>query len=331
MEAVFSSASRRWPRSIHSQVEAVFQSIRALGQSKKTNPEGIRSIGAWKVYRYEVHRFSEYLLSRECLNILDTPQVGRLMADYLNEVFIRFQKKGLSLQTLETKLAALSKFEHAVNTYIKLYRISAPELDTKVIRKNISRIARDKNLGLPKSSREFFNRAYPDPDCLIAQIDNPVHRLQAMLQNDGGLRAEGVGSPSNGFHNPLTMSHLGGIVIDPITGKEVGLIKDVVEKGGKKTDHMVAVSTYLLLEAHITKHGTLESDYKEYILSLAKAAKSTGQYDPGRGTHGLKHNFAQRRYLECVGHGLTHEQALQQTSLELAHFRYYETFTYTRG
>ena len=51
----------------------------------------------------------------------------------------------------------------------------------------------------------------------------------------------------------------------------------------------------------------------------------------GRGSHGLKHNFAQERYLECVSHGLSHEQALQQTSLETSHFRMRETLTYTCG
>lgn len=321
----------RWPRSIHSQVEAVFHSIRAFGQSKKLNPKEIRSLGSWNVYRYEAHKFAEYLIIHNCHNILDTPLVKALMSDYLHKKFKEFHEKGLSRQTMETMLAALAKFEYALNTYIKKYKLSVPEIDAKEIRQCISKKTRDKKLGLSKTSREYFNRAYPDPNSLIDHIDNPIHRLQAMLQREGGLRAEGIGAPSSGHHNPLTIDHLGGIVTDPITGEEVGLIKNVVEKGGKKTDHMVSVRTYRLLEAYITKNGKLESVYREYVLSLAKAAKATGQYDPGRGTHALKHNFAQNRYLECVKHGLTHEQALQQTSLELAHFRYYETFTYTRG
>ena len=65
--------------------------------------------------------------------------------------------------------------------------------------------------------------------------------------------------------------------------------------------------------------------------AINRAARETGQYAPGRGSHGLKHNFAQERYLECISHGLTHEQALQQTSLETSHFRLRETLTYTRG
>ena len=78
-------------------------------------------------------------------------------------------------------------------------------------------------------------------------------------------------------------------------------------------------------------HGKLESDYFAYVEAINRAAKETGQYAPGRGSHGLKHNFAQERYLECINHGMSHEQALQQTSLETSHFRLRETLTYTRG
>jgi hypothetical protein len=103
------------------------------------------------------------------------------------------------------------------------------------------------------------------------------------------------------------------------------------EKGGKETEHFVSVETYRRLEEHIRIHGKLESDYFEYVAAINQAAHETGQYASGRGSHGLKHNFAGERYYECVAHGLIHEQALQQTSLETSHFRMSETLTYTRG
>jgi hypothetical protein len=104
-----------------------------------------------------------------------------------------------------------------------------------------------------------------------------------------------------------------------------------VEKGGKKTEHYVSVETYRRLEEYLKMHGKLESNYFSYVEAINRAARVTGQYAPGRGSHGLKHNFAQERYLECINHGLTHEEALQQTSLETSHFRLRETLTYTRG
>lgn len=320
----------RWPSSIHSQVEAVFHSIRAFGESKNTNPMGIRSLGTWKTYRYEVHRCADYLKSHGFTNILDTDKTKKGIQDYLRESYSYSQGKGLSLQSLETKLAAIAKFEHAVNTLIEKNNINAPNLETKDIRQEIARLAHHPETGLAKTSRDFSNRAYPDPQGLIKNITDSVHRLQASLQYEGGLRTEGVGAPSNHLSNPLTVNNLGGLITDPVTGRDVGLIKDVCEKGGKLTDHMVSENTYRHLENHIKTHGHLQSDYKEYVRSINEAARITGQFEPGRGSHGLKHNFAQERYQECSQHGFTHEQAMQQTSLELAHFRYYETYTYTR-
>ncbi len=121
-----------------------------------------------------------------------------------------------------------------------------------------------------------------------------------------------------------------GICTDPVTGSTVGLVASV-EKGGKETEHYVSVATYRRLEEYIRAHGRLESDYFAYVEAIILAARETGQYAQGRGSHGLKHNFAQERYLECIAQGLTHEQALQQTSLETSHFRLRETLTYTKG
>ena len=104
-----------------------------------------------------------------------------------------------------------------------------------------------------------------------------------------------------------------------------------MEKGGKETEHYVSVETYRRLEEYIRMYGSLESDYCTYVEAINLAARETGQYAQGRGSHGLKHNFAQERYLECIDHGLTHEQALQQTSLETSHFRLRETLAYTGG
>lgn len=182
-----------------------------------------------------------------------------------------------------------------------------------------------------KSSRVFDNRAYPDPCRLIEAIHSATYQLQASLQYEGGLRAEGVGAPSNRrVKNPLTREGLHGIGFDPVTGAPTGIIA-AVEKGGKETEHYVSAETYRRLDEYIQVHGRLESDYVDYLAAINRAATETGQYAPGRGSHGLKHNFAQERYLECISHGLTHEQALQQTSLETSHFRLRETLAYTRG
>ncbi|MEI7639473.1 MAG: hypothetical protein WCJ37_19315 [Syntrophus sp. (in: bacteria)] len=320
--------TNRWPRSIHSQVEAVFHSVRSIRESKLDNTRGIRSFGSWKVYKYEAHRFVEFMLRRGEETILNTQSVHDDMADYLAERLANYVNNKRSRQTMETILSALAKFEYAINHYIDIHLPAQPKLDTEQLRMDF--YSKSKRL-LRKSSKIFDNRAYHDPIGLIEAITDGTYQLQASLQYEGGLRTEGVGAPSNRrLKNPLTEKGLRGIVSDPVTGLPIGVVASV-EKGGKETTHYVSVETYQRFKDYIARHGKLESNYNAYVEAINKAARATCQYAPGRGSHGLKHNFAQERYLECVSHGMTHEQALQQTSLETSHFRLRETLGYTRG
>ncbi len=318
----------RWPTSLHSQTEAVFHAIRSIRETKADSAMGIRSFGSWKVYKYETHRFVAFMIGNGRTSILDTASIHDDMAAYLEERLTYYVEKKRSRQTMETILSALGKFEYAINHYIEIHALEIPRLNTEQLRMEF--YARSRKL-LRKSSKGFDNRAYPDPVRLIAALNDGTFQLQASLQYEGGLRTEGVGAPSNQrLKNPLTKNGLRGISADPVTGSEVGIVASV-EKGGKETEHFISVPTYHRLEEYIARHGKLESDYFSYVEAINAAAHKTGQYAPGRGSHGLKHNFAQERYLECIAHGMSHEQALQQTSLETSHFRLRETLTYTRG
>ena len=318
----------RWPRSLHSQTEAVFHAIRSFREAKTDNPLGLRAFGSWESYKKKAHSFVGFMGDKGRISLLDTQSVRDDMEEYLEQKLSHYVERKRSRQTMETLLSAMGKFAYAIKHYIELHGIDVPPLETEALR--LEFYARSRKL-LRKSSRVFANRAYPDPIRLIEAINDGTYQLQASLQYEGGLRAEGVGAPSNRrVKNPLTAGGLRGIGSDPVTGAPVGIVASV-EKGGKETEHYVSVETYRRLEAHLQKYGKLESDYADYVAGINRAATETGQHAPGRGSHGLKHNFAQERYLECISHGLTHEQALQQTSLETSHFRLRETLTYTRG
>ena len=319
---------KRWPHSMHSQVEAVFHAARSIGAKKADDRLGVRSFGAWKVYRSEAHGFVRFVAGRGITSILDTTIMRDAMAAYLAAKLGEYAARRRSRQTFETVLAAMSKFEYAINRYITRHSLDLHPLATEDIR---GRFGREAGKILPKSSRQFDQRAYPDPLQLIAAIADPTYQLQASLQYEGGLRAEGVGAPSHRrLKNPLTAQALLGVVSDPVTGSSTGVVA-AREKGGKVTAHYVSVETYRRLERYLQRYGALASDYRGYVEAINAAARATGQYAAGRGSHGLKHNFAQERYLECVSRGLSHEEALQQTSLETSHFRLRETLTYTRG
>ena len=317
----------RWPRSLHSQVEAVLQGIRSFRQTK-TGSDGIHSFGSWKVYRFEAHKFAQFMHDRGRESLLDSNAVTEDLAAYLTKKLEYYAASKKSRQTMETVLSALGKLKYAINSYVERHGLKVAPLDIEKMR--LEFYPRSKSQ-LPKSSKVFGNRAYPDPVRLIESITDPTFQLQASLQYEGGLRAEGVGAPSNRrLKNPLTAKGLRGTAKDPVTGQLVGVVA-ATEKGGKETDHYVSLETYSRLEKYILAYHQLESEYGDYVEALNRAAKETGQYARGRGSHGLKHNFAQERYLECVSHGFSHEQALQQTSLETSHFRMRETLTYTSG
>jgi uncharacterized protein YsxB (DUF464 family) len=320
----------RWPASIHCQIEAVFQGIRAFRQCKEENPEGIRSSGTWNVYRRGFHLFANFLTAKGVSNILESVPVAEAMAFYLREKLNDYVSKKRSRQTFETILSALGKLSYAINNYIQLHDLNnyyPTPLDVEDLRHHYYLLSRKL---LPMSSRAYDSRAFPDPIRLIENIDDQVHQLQALIQFEGGFRCEGVGAPRGRFKNPLTADSLLGIAPDPLTGLPVGHVA-AKEKGGKVTCHYISVVTYRRLESYIRTHGKLESDYAGYVAAINDSAKKTGQYVSGRGSHALKTNFAEERYHECVRYGLTHEQAAQRTSRELAHFRLGETLTYTRG
>lgn len=326
----------RWSNNIHVQVEAVFQSIKGIGEKKCDNPNGIRSVGTWNLYRSECHKLAAFLQHNGCNNILDAKSVETLTATFLEKCLKDAIENGRSLQTGQTRNAALGKFQHAINTFVeknnitKIRGVSVNKEDLKI---DLSSIRKDYSNRISKlldrSSREYDRRAYPDPQNLIKYIDNPVHQLQARIQFESGCRAEGVGAPSNGHDNPLTSKNLGGIGKDPVTNKQVGKIT-TIEKGGKVTEHYISKETFRDLKEALRLGSQLRSDYKHYLHSINEAAKITGQYCIGRGSHALKHNFAQNRYQDCVKKGFSHEQALQQVSLETSHYRFSETYTYIK-
>ena len=317
-----------FPKSAHSQVEAIFHSLRAIRMGKNESPKGIRSFASWDCYRAEGHKIADYLLEHGISSLLDTQTVKDHMSRYLQEKLDHHVDLQQSRQTMEKLLSAMGKFSYALNNYIQEHNLDVQPLDIENIRREF--YTKSKVL-LRMSSRTYDSRAYPDPILLIENIHDGTYQLQAALQVEGGFRSEGVGAPRiQRLRNPLTRNSLLGINPDPVTGKPVGCVS-ATEKGGKETVHFVSIETYRRLETYIMIHGKLESNYRDYVDSINAAARKTGQYSPGKGSHAFKHCFAQRRYLECVSQGMSHEQALQRTSLEAAHYRLAETLTYTRG
>lgn len=308
--------TNRWPKSLHGQAEALLGGIRAIGRKKgSVDRRFIRGIGTWHVYRRDIHRFIEFLQRAGLRDLRLARSISGLARAYISSRGQALRGTGGSFQTIEREISALTNLSHALDVYAERHG-GEPAADMRTV------LAEEKahwRTELSARSNGYASRAYPDPEGLYAAISDAGLRLQARLMGETGCRAEGVGAPARGS-NPLTAVNLLGMGTDPVSGASVGRIT-VQEKGGKRTEHFVQPTTYRELEAHIAEHGQLAAPYRTFLRAVEAAARATGQYAPGRGTHGLKHSFAQERLHEAVEAGLSHEEAKQAVANEIAHNR----------
>lgn len=257
---------------------------------------------------------------------------------YLQVRLRHHMRKENALTTFRAELSALGKLEQGLNRYSELHRSGLNKYDWAQQRKEISLQA---GKVLSRTTSTYWDRAFENPQAVVDAISDPVHRLQAQIQLEAGCRSEGVGAPSKGVKgrnsNPITMANWCergggkplGLVRDPILGQKVATFW-TKEKGGKVAFHFCSPQTRDVILKHIEKHGKLESNYKEYLRSVNESAKAVGQFHQGRGTHALRHSFAQGRCDQAVRRGYSDEQAKYAVSQEMNHNRADITETYLR-
>lgn len=224
-----------------------------------------------------------------------------MVADYMLYKIEYYPSK----QYLEKISSALGKLEIALKHYAFSQYGAARGYDFS-IRQDILDTTR--NLDLVADN--YHNRAYKDPELLIESLKDPLHRLAARIQYEGGARIEGVS-----FIKP---NQLHGIRHDSITRTDKGIIF-TKEKGGKEGDVLIGVNTYIELEEHLIDNKTFKLDRQRYSHEIRSTCERIG-LNP-EGSHGLRWNFAKRRLFEYAKAGFTYEQSLQTVSWEMKHNR----------
>ncbi|MDZ4064025.1 MAG: hypothetical protein U1E22_05085, partial [Coriobacteriia bacterium] len=187
--------TQRWPKSLHSQAEALMGGIRAIGRKKgAVDRRFIRGIGTWTVYRKDIHRFAEFLQRAGLRDLRDVRRVSGLARVYIASRGQALRGAGGSFQTLEREISALTKFSHAVDVYAERHG-GESAADIRMVLAEEKASWREE---LAPRSGGYTSRAYPDPDGLYAAISDPALRLQARLMGETGCRTEGVGAPARG-------------------------------------------------------------------------------------------------------------------------------------
>lgn len=208
-------------------------------------------------------------------------------------------------QYLEKISSALGKLEIALTRYYEEKHNEWVEYDF-----NIRQAQLDLARNLKCVADGYHNRTYRNPQKLIDMLSNPLHRIAASIQLQGGARSEGVCLIKPG--------QLHGYRMDTITHKKVGII-ETKEKGGKIGDILITPSLYCMIESIITENSKFRINYKDYAHDIKVACKRIAI--DCHGSHGLRWTFAQNRVREYQNEGYSYEEALQGVSFEMKHFR----------
>lgn len=313
--------------SIKYQILTAIKGITRIGESRhEAKADGNVGLHSISTTRVVIERIMPLQESLKEIKIRDLERINEdVMRQHLEKRLEHHIKAENALKTFQAELSALAKLEQALTVYsAQRWGQSANEYNFKDVRQEFSKLASE---SLARQTNPYRDRAVKNPQAVVQAIQNPTHKLQARLQLEAGIRAEGAGAPKR-LANPMREANFQ----DPKTGKELGIVKDPVtgkdvakfwtkEKGGKVAFHYCSVQLKNEVLAHIKAHGGLASKYQSYLASINAAMKASGQAAKGRGSHAFRHCYAQARYDAAGKRGFSDAQAKQIVSYELSHNR----------
>jgi len=271
----------------------------------RVNPEHedyqcVASFSTMEAYRQIWNNFGKYL--REVWDIRNFEKVESIyVEDYIDMKI----SDGCSKQYIEKISAAFSKLE------IALRKFNAEYANRKIIfnfKKKSLGIALHKKSGKLESNCQ--NRAYSEPEKIIGNLDNPLFKLAASIQYEGGARYKGI--------KKIKMNHLKGTRVDEVSSKLVGVI-ETKEKGGRIGDVLVSIDTYKALKKVLEREKVFKIDYRNYARAIRDCCLSLGV--ECHGSHGFRWNFTKKRLIEYQNIGYSYDDSLSKVSFEMKHNR----------
>src|SRR5574344_1578217 len=287
-------------------VKQIFQAGAKKGDKINPNHEYYQMVSSYKTmesYRRVWNNFFNYLLEHWKIRNFEKISSEHVQAymDYKIEYYP-------SKQYLEKISAALGKLEIALKKFSKNIHNENREYDFS-IRQTIL-----------NEASNYHNRAYNNPELLIYNLKNPMNKLAAKIQLEGGARIEGVAL--------IKPEQLLGIKIDKVTKIEKGSIY-TKEKGGKQGEVLVLLETYKELENYISINSKFKINRQDYYNDIKQAALISREI--AEGSHGLRWNFAKRRMFEYGKADYSYSESLQEVIYEMKHNRASITEHYLGG
>ncbi len=289
------------------QVHQIFAEIIRFGESKHEAKANARADGAqtWHdigknigIYSYatadQYRDIAKDLMgyTREQFGVKD---IEKLQSEHIQSFLESKIAEGVRYSTFQKYAAALEKLEVALNQYAQSHNTGNQySFDIKDVRQQASEVL----------ERSQVTRAYENPKALVNSIQNPEYRTIAQAQYEGGFRISEL--------NHLSEKNF----------KDNNTFQVISGKGGKDREVPLSKETYEALKSLLNRADT-DGKYKfnmdAYRNTLKTAAEQSRQ--PYTGSHGLRWNFAQEKFMELQREGRTYEQALQEVSNLLGHER----------
>lgn len=296
--------------SIKNQVNQLWREVDGIGKSKaKTRSESsYKGQNGHKVSEL-VHSFQskdEFIrVATELANFAKSEfgikDMQQINSEVIQAYFADKIEDGLFRRSLSSYASVISKIQVGLSKMpLKLEKHSTlfTQKDIKDIRQVIDKEALRK---------EHLNRAYNNPQSLLNYMSKDT-KLGFELQLNHGIRVAEA--------TLIRASQL----LENNTLKIQG-------KGGYMREILLEKALYERLKAEIKANGSYKVSYDKYVQNLKKATQKNGE--KWQSTHGLRYNYAQKKYAEYVKK-MTHEEALKRVSFELGHHRVEITNHYLR-
>jgi len=287
------------------QVRAVFATIDNIGTSKHAAKELAREQGYTTKHdiakQIGVHSFAtkeQYInvaidLLKYARDEFGIKDAARLNNEIVNSFLQTKIASGVARSTFDKYASATEKFIVGLNKFQEQHNLPTVSID----------ISESRQMAKEMLERTTQSRAYSDPQSLINNIKDNTFKVIAQAQLAGGFRISEL--------NHMSLANF----------KNGGVFEVIQGKGGLNREIQLPQNIYdKLLE--LAKQPNLGNKFafnmNEYRLELKAAAERSGQNYSG--SHGLRWNFAQSKYLELSAK-FGEVRALQLVSNLLGHSR----------
>ena len=302
MNFIFRAAGIFQPGHSRHKLKTSAKSFGAKNPSEIAALTGIQSYSTYKAY----FKTGVELLTF-CREVHGVKSANLLTKDHIR-TFLEFKiRSGIKLSTFRRYSSGLSKIEVALSI------VTGKPCGWS---KTIETMREAASVYLQNSQPV---RGYDDPISIVSWLDGDF-KLVAQLQLFGGLRISEA--------TLIDKEQLLGFRIDEFTGQAVGQIRLTRTKGGRPRDVAVPVNVYDQLAERLAL-GELRVERSHYRKALMEAVEKTNQNYHGRGSHGLRWNYAQNRMFELINQQ-SYEVALTTVSHEMGHSRGSITSHYLR-